>query len=89
MARFAPTNSAVFDTNMVLIDTILGPNDPSVTVDESRFDELLYEPLDEVNARHGMGKASLYIVLACTIIVLCIFAYQLIKLVIRIKDRPN
>ena len=65
---------------------LVGPIDPSTKVDESPLDELYTDPLS-VNSTEGMGKSSLYIVIICTGITLCIFAYQLIKLLIRVRQQ--
>ena len=65
-----------------------GPPDPSVSFDESHIDELFYEPV-ETTATEGLGKTSMYIVIFCTLITLCIFAYSFIRLVVKIKERES
>ena len=65
---------------------IIGPNDPSVTIAHSTMDELSDQPLD-ATPTDGIQNKSMYIVLICTCIVVLIFAYQLIRLLIRMRER--
>ena len=59
---------------------------PIAHVKESEIDELLYETMEKDTPNETMRNMSMYIVFFCTFIVLTIFAYQLIRLIVRFRE---
>ena len=68
------------------IETPAALDNPIAHVKESEIDELLYEHMEADSPTESYGNMSMYIVFFCTFVVLFIFAYQLIRLIVRIKE---